>query len=1380
MKRRIISFLLALALLVHCAPFLSVQAEAKDLTIDEIKTQVVDTYKGALRKAGVDKFHGYCGWLVNWTLVILGINASYVYGDGNVQFDNYKNLQESTGGYRITPYPASEYTLPGALYRITNDGKRNAYDILIGFEKTPSTAGQKYGHTCFIHAIIDGNVYFCESYNGSFGGKYYSEGNVVVCTIDEFAYHYRNNTLDGVIHFDKTDTRYLNECSELYPSYGETTAKKDCRIHTLPCNNKTAEKYGTTSPTLRILDEGEHITIHGIIRNTEKNYWYKASLNDGTEGYIFAENTAPMSQLWPYVEGDIVPDTISGSTFLGGSVKAEGSLIESVSAFVCKGTSDWGTRILSSDIDYVNTTNRYSLYQSKVDYSLPFKSLTEYGNGTYTIGIGVGVTNYYLDDNYNLDSISWCITAGADTFEFTGGSDTVRNYTVSFDAGGGENAPTEIVAQSGDIITVPSQIPTLWGSNFKGWSTTSDGEPVYQPGDEITVSSDLTLYAYWASHTNYFGPGGLKSNTIEYPGAGFWQDIVPDESGEYVIEGADELDTRATLYDSNGNFMVFDDDTAGNLQFRLECYLYEGERYYLFLEFYHENETGSLEWCITPKTGYRLSFDANGGEFAPWIFDVQQGDVITIPNEYPTLWGRNFLGWSLDPSAGWPDYYPGSDITVTGDTTLYAVWSEHIIDQPESLAPSFEILYPGQGYYIRIEPQETATYAIRGMDESDTRAILYDAYGNWLAECDDYDGRTQFYIEYDMVAGEQYYLWIGFYSQEETGYLDIQLEKKSGCTIAFDEDILGTVTVEPGTEYTIPDALPSSVGFNFDGWYCQQHECFYYPGDTILVDQNLTMDSWWSYDVIPVSDWISYGALIQYAGTGYYVALEPQQSGQYGMIGLDTLDTKAELYDVYGNLMASDDDSAGDMQFLISYYLNAGETYYLYISYYNWENTGTIPFHVGLECMITYNGNGGYNVPDPQLCYMGLQTVLSDQVPQLDGYYFMGWAFTDVASDGLFQPGQTIDGGNWNLRAIWGEHTCEYACYVIAEPSCTGCGEYYYECTICGNGYTEYPEPLGHQYEAYVVEPTCEEAGYTEYMCTRCWADCYIDSYVDPHGHAYSYSVYYEPATDSEGMLVGLCAYCGREDYVTLPMLNKTDYTFTVIQEPTTDSIGWAAFTWNNTDYGTFSFEVILDQLDPEPDENAATITVESVTGKPGDTVAVRVYLANNPGVAYAKLKLDYSSQLELISVENQGLLAGTFLTSQSADTKPYVLQWMGADDSYGDGCFVILTFKIAEDAQTGTYDIQLTCEEAYNSAYTSVSFQIENATVSVTNVIPGDLNGDGLVNGIDGILMAQYLAEWDVQIDLAAADVNGDGVVNGIDGILLAQYLAEWDVTLG
>ncbi|MBQ8620741.1 MAG: InlB B-repeat-containing protein [Oscillospiraceae bacterium] len=272
------------------------------------------------------------------------------------------------------------------------------------------------------------------------------------------------------------------------------------------------------------------------------------------------------------------------------------------------------------------------------------------------------------------------------------------------------------------------------------------------------------------------------------------------------------------------------------------------------------------------------------------------------------------------------------------------------------------------------------------------------------------------------------------------------------------------------------------------------------------------------------------------------------------------------------------------------------------------------------------------------------------------------------------------------------------------------------------------------------------------------------------NSHNYSYEVTKAPTTSASGTLTGTCSNCSGTTTVTLPKLNTTDYTYKVTKEPSYTATGIGTYTWNTTTYGTFYFDVTLDKLS---DSNAPQIVIENVTGTAGETVSISVYLENNPGVAYAKFKVNYSEELTLVSAEDQSVLSGTFTTSKTVDVKPYVLQWMGADNSTKNGCFVILTFQIAEDVEDGIYDITLTCSEAYNEAYEDVTFAITNASITVTSHIPGDVNGDGKVNGKDGVLLAQYLAEWDVTINMDAADVNGDGKVNGKDGVLLAQYLA-------
>lgn len=70
-------------------------------------------------------------------------------------------------------------------------------------------------------------------------------------------------------------------------------------------------------------------------------------------------------------------------------------------------------------------------------------------------------------------------------------------------------------------------------------------------------------------------------------------------------------------------------------------------------------------------------------------------------------------------------------------------------------------------------------------------------------------------------------------------------------------------------------------------------------------------------------------------------------------------------------------------------------------------------------------------------------------------------------------------------------------------------------------------------------------------------------------------------------------------------------------------------------------------------------------------------------------------------------------------------------------------------------------------------------ASVSAAEVMYGDVNGDGKVNNKDLAALQQYLADWDVEMDMDAADVTHDGKVNNKDLALLQQYLADWDVAI-
>ena len=75
-----------------------------------------------------------------------------------------------------------------------------------------------------------------------------------------------------------------------------------------------------------------------------------------------------------------------------------------------------------------------------------------------------------------------------------------------------------------------------------------------------------------------------------------------------------------------------------------------------------------------------LGYDANNGTNAP---DGSSAEIVagnsatfTISDSVPTRTGYDFLGWSTNKDATSSEYSSGSSITISSNTTLYAVWKK--------------------------------------------------------------------------------------------------------------------------------------------------------------------------------------------------------------------------------------------------------------------------------------------------------------------------------------------------------------------------------------------------------------------------------------------------------------------------------------------------------------------------------------------------------------------------------------------------------------------------------------------------------------------------------------------------------------------------------
>ncbi len=167
---------------------------------------------------------------------------------------------------------------------------------------------------------------------------------------------------------------------------------------------------------------------------------------------------------------------------------------------------------------------------------------------------------------------------------------------------------------------------------------------------------------------------------------------------------------------------------------------------------------------ISNPISYTLSYNANGGSNAP---AAQSGSTsYKISSAIPTRSGYTFLGWSNSSSATNPEYRVGNTITLTGNTTLYAVWTPEIniynlgeetyrfdnFTDNDSLGHCFGMSMTSAGYYTnRLDPNNIGIDSCRKVNTLSNTA-------NVRAPICYYQNRQGRYSNYAIVAGGSYYL----------------------------------------------------------------------------------------------------------------------------------------------------------------------------------------------------------------------------------------------------------------------------------------------------------------------------------------------------------------------------------------------------------------------------------------------------------------------------------------------------------------------------------------------------------------------------------------------------------------------------------------------
>ena len=188
-----------------------------------------------------------------------------------------------------------------------------------------------------------------------------------------------------------------------------------------------------------------------------------------------------------------------------------------------------------------------------------------------------------------------------------------------------------------------------------------------------------------------------------------------------------------------------------------------------------------------------------------------------------------------------------------------------------------------------------------------------------------------------------------------------------------------------------------------------------------------------------------------------------------------------------------------------------------------------------------------------------------------------------------------------------------------------------------------------------------------------------------------------------------------------------------------------------------------------------AVLTLGTVKVCTGQEFTMELSMEKNPGLMYLSFRLDYDAD----SLEFLGAEEGVF-TGWTVNKEKSTLLWDADGDRAENGVLLRLCFRAKEEARTGETAIALADLFATNYAEELLGIGSVPGTVAILPHTPGDVNGDGEVDGRDLVRLRKYLTgDTGEEAIEANANVNGDDLVDILDLIRLRKYLAQEDVFL-
>ena len=480
-------------------------------------------------------------------------------------------------------------------------------------------------------------------------------------------------------------------------------------------------------------------------------------------------------------------------------------------------------------------------------------------------------------------------------------------------------------------------------------------------------------------------------------------------------------------------------------------------------DIYSENEKLNL-YAQWKTNAYTLTYDGNG--YSSYSSKVENVVTTTIKTNMPNRFGYTFLGWSTNSSATSATYTPGSTISLSSNTTLYAVWkSAQSVSAGNS--NTVNIAFAEQAWYYKFTPSSSGEYTFESTGSIDSKVTIYKADGTEIGSDDDSGDGSNFKKTLSLTSGTTYYIKAFAYSSK-TGTYSFKVTKNTPASYTVSFNANGgsvsptSVIVTAGNSATLPtpakkytlsynanngSGAPSSqsVSVSCKGWSTSNtaSSASYSCGSSYKPTTNITLYAVWYSN-----------------GSATISSTKPTRSG-YTFLGWSTSSSASSASYSSGSSISISSNTTlyavwkknPTTSYTVNYNANGGSVSPSSATV-TAGNSVTLPMP-SKTATITYNANGGSGAPSSQNVSLSCSgwstsstassasyscgssykptanttlyavwgkgtTTLSSTKPTRAGYTFLGWANDKNATSAEFQSGTKVSlKDNVTIYAIW-------------------------------------------------------------------------------------------------------------------------------------------------------------------------------------------------------------------------------------------------------------------------------------------------------------------------------------------------------------------------